>query len=115
MDRWSDVGRFSEGGRGVPLALSRPGGALPFSPLTRQAIALHPLARLGWGGGVIAVSEVPLEPAHALQPWSSPAAAAAYMMREESDFVPVCDEEERFLGVVAVEAVLQCVADDRKV
>src|SRR5439155_25337431 len=99
MDRWSGSGGFSEGGRGVPLALSRPGGALPFSPLTRQAIAMHPLTRLGWGSGVVQVAEVQVEPAHALQPWSSLAAAATYLMREESDFVPICDDEERFLGV----------------
>ncbi len=53
-----DVGRFSEAGRGLPIALSRPQGALPYSPIVRQAYAPQPRARLGWGQGVITVGVV---------------------------------------------------------
>jgi predicted transcriptional regulator len=115
MVDWSAIGRFFEGGRGLPLMASRPAGALPYSPITKQAIAEHPLARLGWGQGLIRVDEVHLEPADALADWAPLAAAAAYMLREESDFAPVCDDDETFLGVVLIDDVLQSVADDRKV
>jgi CBS domain-containing protein len=110
-----DIGRFSESGRGVPIALSRPQGALPYSPLVRQAYAPQPRARLGWGQGLITVGEVMLEPAGcALGPDDSLRAAAQKMLRDEAGFVPVCDQG-RFLGVVYVEAVLESVADDRTV
>lgn len=95
------------------MALSRPQGALPYSPLVQQAYAPHPLARLGWGQGLIAVGDVMLEPATcALGPDDSPRAAAQQMLREEAGFVPVCDQG-RFLGVVYAEAILHGVADDR--
>jgi CBS domain-containing protein len=109
----SDIGRFSEGGRGLPIALSRPGAALPFSPIVRQAYAHHPLAQLGWGGGVITVADVTLEPATcALSPDDSPAAAAREMLRDESGFVAVCSNG-RFVGAVFIDSMLQGVADDR--
>ncbi len=109
----NDIGRFSESGRGVPIALSRPQGALPYSPLVQQALAPHPLARLGWGQGLITVGDVGLEPAScALGPNDSLHAAARQMLRDESGFVPVCDQG-RFLGVVYEEALLHGVADDR--
>ena len=109
----NDIGRFSEGGRGLPLALSRPQGALPYSPLVRQAYAQHPLARLGWGQGTITVADVALEPAScALGPDDSLRAAAKILMRDEAGFVPVC-LAGRFVGVLFAEAVLQSVADDR--
>ncbi|HEX6837674.1 MAG TPA: CBS domain-containing protein [Polyangia bacterium] len=108
-----DLGRFSESGRGVPIALSRPQGALPYSPLVHQAYAPHPIARLGWGQGLVTVGDVMLEPAScALAAEDSLRAAAQQMLREESGFVPVC-EHGRFLGVVFAEAVLHSVADDR--
>jgi hypothetical protein len=108
-----DIGRFSESGRGLPLALSRPQGALPYSPLVRQAYALQPRARLGWGQGVITVADVPLEAAScALAPNDSLKAAAKLLVRDEAGFVPVC-VDGRFAGVVFAEAVLQSVADDR--
>ncbi|HEX8953886.1 MAG TPA: CBS domain-containing protein, partial [Polyangia bacterium] len=115
MGSLEDIGRFSEGGRGVPIALSRPQGALPYSPLVQQAYAGHPLARLGWGQGLITVGDVTLEPAVcALAPSDSLRAAAQKMLHEEAGFVPVC-ERGRLLGVVYVEAVLESVADDRTV
>ncbi|MCU1280766.1 MAG: domain containing protein [bacterium] len=108
-----DIGRFSESGRGLPLALSRPQGALPYSPLVRQAYAPQPRARLGWGQGTIAVADVALEPATcALAPGDSLRAAAKIFLGEEAGFVPVC-VDGRFVGVVFAEAVLQSVADDR--
>jgi len=61
MSLAEDVGRFSEGGRGVPIALSRPTGALPYSPMVRHAYAPQPRARLGWGQGLITVDDVVLE------------------------------------------------------
>jgi CBS-domain-containing membrane protein len=108
-----DIGRFSESGRGLPLALSRPGGALPYSPLVRQAYAAQPHARLGWGQGVITVADVALEPAScALSPNDSLRAAAQQMIRDDASFVPVC-ADGRFVGAVFIEAVLESVADDR--
>jgi CBS-domain-containing membrane protein len=110
-----DIGRFSESGRGVPLALSRPSGALPYSPLVRQAYAPQPRARLGWGQGTISVADVTLEPAScALSPDDSLSAAAKLLVRDEAGFVPVC-VDHRFVGVVFAEAVLGSVADDRRV
>jgi hypothetical protein len=109
----NDIGRFSESGRGLPLALSRPQGALPYSPLVRQAYAPQPRARLGWGQGLITVGDVTLEPAScALGPDDSLRAAAKLMLRDEAGFAPVC-RDGQFLGVVFAEAVLQAVADDR--
>jgi hypothetical protein len=109
----SDIGRFSESGRGVPLALSRPPGALPCSPIVRHAYAGHPLARLGWGQGLVTVGEMALEPPDcALKPSDPLKLAARRMLGDESGFVTVCDGG-RFVGVVYIEAVLQSVADDR--
>jgi hypothetical protein len=108
-----DIGRFSESGRGVPVAVSRPGAALPFSPVVRQAYAPHPRTHLGWAQGLITVADVTLEPAScALGPNDSLAAVAKQMLRDEADYVPVCDGR-RFVGAVFVEAILQGVADDR--
>ena len=108
-----DIGRFSESGRGVPIALSRPQGALPYSPLVQQTLAPHPLARLGWGQGLVTVGEVSLEPAScALAPGDTLRAAAERLLRDDGGFVTVCDQG-RFLGVVYDEAILRSVADDR--
>ena len=71
-------------------------------------------ARLGWGQGLITVADVALEPA-SLRARPRRLAAATprkQMLRDEAGFVPVCDHG-RLLGVVYVEALLQCVADDR--
>jgi CBS domain-containing protein len=111
-ERIEDVGRFSESGRGVPVALSRPSPALPFSPLVRQAYAPMPRARLGWGQGVILVRDVALEPVAALDPDAPLCQAAQMMLDDESGFVPVCTDG-RLVGVIYLENVLQCVADDR--
>lgn len=111
----SDIGRFSEQGRGLPVTLSRPQGALPYSPVTRHAYAQHPVGRLGWAQGSITVGEVMLEPATcALAPGDPLALAAQRMLKDEAGFVPVC-EGGRLVGVVYLEALLQSVADDRKV
>jgi CBS-domain-containing membrane protein len=108
-----DIGRFSESGRGLPLALSRPQGALPYSPLVRQAYAPQPRARLGWGQGTITVADVTLEPAScALSPDDSIRTAAKLLVLDDAGFVPVCSDG-RFVGVVFAEALLQGVADDR--
>jgi CBS domain-containing protein len=106
------LGAFSEEGRGVPVTASRPGGALPFSPIVRQAYAPSPRARLGWAGGVVAVADVPLEPPLALESTARPAEAAARMLCDESDFVPIVDEG-RFVGVVYGESLLRCIAVER--
>jgi CBS domain-containing protein len=108
-----DIGKFSESGRGVPVALSRPQGALPYSPLVRHAYAPHPKARLGWGQGTITVAEVALEPATcAMSPSDSLKMAAQKLLADEAGFVPVC-EDGRFVGAVWVDDVIRCVADDR--
>lgn len=113
MSGIEDIGRFSESGRGVPVTLSRPAAALPSSPLVRQAYAPHPRAHLGWAQGLTSVADVRLEPAScALTPSDTLALAAKQMLRDEADFVPVCDGR-RLVGVVFVEGILQCVADDR--
>jgi CBS domain-containing protein len=115
MAQLSDLGRFSEQGRGLPLSLSRPQGALPYSPLVRQAYAPTPRARLGWGQGLVTVGEVTLEPPScALEPGDSLAEAARQMLADEAGFVPVC-ESKKLVGVVYIDAVLKSVADDRKV
>jgi CBS domain protein len=108
-----DLGKFSEGGRGLPLALSRPQGALPYSPIVRQAFAPLPRARLGWGHGLVTVGDVTLEPITcALTPTDSLRAAARRILDDEVGFVPVC-KDGRFVGVVFDDAVIAGVADDR--
>ena len=111
----SDIGRFDEGGRGLPVALSRPQGALPYSPVTRQAYATQARGRLGWAQGLVTVGDVTLEPASsAIAPGDPLRLAAQRMVKDEAGFVPVCDGG-RLVGVVYIDAVLQCVADDRNV
>ena len=113
MSGIDDVGKFSEQGRGVPVTLSRPANALPMSPTVRHAYAPLPRAHLGWAQGLTTVADVTLEPAScALTPSDTLQAAAKLMLRDESDYVPVCDGR-RFVGAVFVEAILQGVADDR--
>jgi hypothetical protein len=108
-----DIGRFSESGRGVPLALSRPQGALPYSPLVRHAYAPSPRARLGWGQGTITVGDVVLDaPNCSLSPSDSIRLAAERLIASGGGFAPVCDDG-RFVGVVFDEAIIASVADDR--
>jgi CBS domain-containing protein len=106
------IGDFAEQGRGLPISASRPGAALPFSPLVRQAYAPSPRIRLGWAGGEISVEETLLDPPEALAPTDSPAAAARLMLRDGAEFVPVVSGG-RFRGVVWAEWLLTCLADDR--
>jgi CBS domain-containing protein len=113
MSGIEDIGKFAESGRGLPVALSRPGAALPASPVVRHAYAPLPRAHLGWAHGLTTVADVTLEPPScALTPSDDLQAAAKRMLREESGYVPVCDGR-RFVGAVFVDAILQCVADDR--
>jgi CBS-domain-containing membrane protein len=105
------IGEFSEAGRGLPIAESRPAGALPFSPIVRQAYAPAPLARLGWAQGLIRVDEVRLEPARALAPDATLGDAARRLADDDAGFVAVADGE-RFEGVIFVDDVLRAVADD---
>jgi CBS domain-containing protein len=105
-----DLERFSESGRGIPVTLSRPQGALPCSPLVRQAYVHSPRVRLGWGQGVIPVGEVMLEATQPLSRHDPVSAAAKQMLRDELGFVPVCDGP-RFIGVVFEDAILQVLAD----
>jgi CBS domain-containing protein len=102
------IGEFSEQGRGVPISLSRPGGALPFSPLVRQAYAPTPIARIGWAQGLIRCGEVPLEPAGAIDPQAL-ISSVARLLAERGGFVPVV-ERGRFVGVVYVDDLLEAVA-----
>jgi CBS domain-containing protein len=112
VDDLKKLEEFSEQGRGLPIALSRPAAALPFSPISRHCYAMTPLARLGWAQGTVAVADVALVRPHALQASASLAEVAQQMLRDDSDFVCVCDGD-RFIGAVYVEALLNCVADDR--
>jgi CBS domain-containing protein len=111
-DDLSRLGDFMEAGRGVPVMASRPGAALPFSPLVRQAYAPSPRVRLGWSGGEISVADVSLDAPRAVAPGDSPRAAALLMLRDDSDFVPVV-ADGKFRGVVFVERLLTALADDR--
>lgn len=111
-DDLSRIGEFSEQGRGVPVSESRPGAALPFSPLVRQAYAPSPRVRLGWAGGGITVAEARLDPPDALAPTDSPAAAAKRMLRDDSELVPIV-ANGRFRGVVWADWLLTCFAEDR--
>jgi len=111
-DKLDKIGDFSEQGRGLPMMASRPAPALPFSPLVRQAYAPTPRARIGWPGGVIAVHEVPLEPARAVSIVATPAEVARRMLAEESDLVPITDGGV-FRGVIYVEDLLALIAEGR--
>jgi CBS domain-containing protein len=106
------IGEFSEGGRGVPVQASRPAGALPFSPLVRQAFAPTPRVRLGWAAGELMVHEVHLEPARAVGPDSTIADAARLMREDGSDLVPVV-ADGHFRGILHIDDVLKLVADNQ--
>jgi CBS domain-containing protein len=108
-DEIEKIGEFSEQGRGVPVQASRPGPALPFSPLVRQAYAPAPLARLGWCSGVIRVEEVTFDPPGAVSIDASIIEVARRMFDDESDVVPIV-EGNLFRGVVYIEDLLERVA-----
>jgi hypothetical protein len=105
------LGEFSELGRGVPLALTRPAPALPFSPLVRQAYAPNPRARLGWGQGTVAVGDLAIEfwpgrwPVPLPGTEASPVEAAGLLSRLGIGFIPVVDGD-RMVGVVFAETLL---------
>jgi CBS domain-containing protein len=101
---------FSEQGRGLPVELSRPAPALPFTPVGRQAYAPSPRARLGWAQGVLLVGDARLEPPHAVTPGAPLGAVARCMGTDDSDYVPVIGDG-RFLGVIFIDDLLRCVAD----
>jgi CBS-domain-containing membrane protein len=107
-----EIGAFNESGRGLPINLSRPGAALPFSPLVQQAYAPTPRARIGWAAGLLECRDVPLDDPHGLAPGDSARLAAKRMLDEDAGWVALL-EGGRFLGVVWADAVLRCVADDR--
>jgi CBS domain-containing protein len=111
-DDLSRMEAINESGRGLPVQLSRPGGALPFSPLGRQAYAPTVLARLGWGQGVIAVADVALDDPTGVLPDDSPSVAASRLLDEDSGFVAVLDGVT-LVGVVWADALLRGVADGR--
>ena len=106
------IGAFSEQGRGVPVAASRPAPALPFSPLVRQAYAPTPRVRIGWPSGVIAVADVELEPGRPVSIDASVAEAARRMREDDSDLVAVTDGD-RFRGVFYIDDLLKLVADNQ--
>jgi CBS domain-containing protein len=108
-----ELGEFSEQGRGVPVQATRPGAALPFSPMVRQSFAPLARARIGWGQGVIDCSEVTLDRATALSPESSLAEAAERFRAHEEGFIPVVQrQDERFVGVVWLFDFLRTLAAD---
>jgi hypothetical protein len=111
MDPLQRIGEFSEQGRGLPIGGSRPGGALPFSPIVSQAYAPTPRARLGWGQGEITVADVRLEPAEPLARTDSPKLAARRLGEQAAGWIPILDGD-RFLGVVFAETLLSRLADD---
>jgi CBS domain-containing protein len=107
-----EMGRFNESGRGLPVNLSRPGAALPFSPLVSQAYAPTPRARIGWQAGLITVGELALDAPTGIAPGDGVAHAARRMRDEEAGWIAVLDGG-RFRGVVWQESLLGCIADDR--
>ena len=110
MGRLDDIGKFSESGRGAPVTLSRPGGALPFSPIVRHQYAPNPRTHLGWAQGLVTVGDVRLEPcACALTRDATVAAVAAKMLADETGFVPIC-HDGRLAGVIFEEDLLRAVA-----
>jgi predicted transcriptional regulator len=110
MSKLQDIGNFSESGRGLPVTLSRPGPALPFSPVVRQQYAPSVKAQLGWAQGVTLVADVRLEPLTcSLGPDATPAAVAQRLIDDDVGCVPIC-ESGRLVGVVFEEDLLQCVA-----
>jgi CBS-domain-containing membrane protein len=111
-DNLLEIGAFNESGRGLPIYLSRPGPALPFSPLVQQAYAPTPRARIGWAAGLLECRDVALDEPWGIAPADKPSLAARRLLDEEVGWVAVLDGA-RFLGVVWAEDLLGCVAGDR--
>src|SRR6184192_340331 len=111
-DNLLDIGAFNESGRGLPIHLSRPGPALPFSPLVQQAYAPTPRARIGWAAGLLECREVPLDEPHGVMPTDTVRLAARRLLDDEADWLAVLDGG-LFVGVLWSEEILRCVADDR--
>ncbi|HUS65072.1 MAG TPA: CBS domain-containing protein [Kofleriaceae bacterium] len=109
-DDFQKLGTFSEQGRGLPVELSRPAPALPFTAIGRHAYAPSPRVRLGWAQGVLLVGDAQLELPHAVTPGAPLGAVARCMSVDDSDYVPVIGDD-RFLGVVFIDDLLRCVAD----
>jgi CBS domain-containing protein len=107
-----EIGAFAESGRGLPVNLSRPGAALPFSPLVQQAYAPTPRARIGWAAGLIEVHEVALDDPSGVAPGDPLRVAARRLLDEEAGWIAVLDGP-RFVGVIFADAILACVAADR--
>jgi CBS-domain-containing membrane protein len=94
----------------VPVTLSRPGGALPFSPVVRQQYVPQTKAQLGWAQGVTTVAEARLEPIScALSPEATPAAVAERLIADDAGYVPIC-RDGHLVGVVYEEDLLHSVA-----
>jgi CBS-domain-containing membrane protein len=111
MGKLEDIGKFSESGRGIPIALSRPGPALPFSPVVRQQYAPSVHAQLGWAQGVVTVAAVRLEPLNcALHPDATVAAVAERIIADDAGYVPVC-RDGRLVGVVYEEDLVRSIAE----
>jgi CBS-domain-containing membrane protein len=110
MGKLEDIGKFSEGGRGVPVTLSRPGSALPCSPIVRQQYAANVRTQLGWAQGVTPVAVARLEPIScSLAPDATPAAVAERLIADDAGYVPVC-HEGRLVGVIYEEDLLRSLA-----
>jgi CBS domain-containing protein len=107
-----EIGAFAESGRGLPVNLSRPGAALPFSPLVWQAYAPSPRARIGWAAGLLLCRDVPIDDPSGVAPEDPPSLAARRLLDEESGWIAVLDGA-RFLGVVFADDLMRCIADDR--
>jgi CBS-domain-containing membrane protein len=111
MGKLEDIGNFSESGRGVPVTLSRPGAALPFSPVVRQQYAPSVHTQLGWAQGVVTVAVARLEPITcSLDPEATPAAVAARLIADDAGYVPVC-RGGHLVGVVFEEDLLRSLAE----
>ena len=106
------IGEFAESGRGLPIELSRPGSALPESPLVREAYAPAPLARIGWAAGVITCGEVTLDDPNGVTPDDPPRVAASRLRDDESGWVAVLDGL-CFAGAVYAADLLRALAEGR--
>jgi CBS domain-containing protein len=104
------IGEFAESGRGLPLELSRPGSALPESPLVREAYAPAPLARIGWATGLLTVGDLALDDPSGVAPDDPPRVAAARLHDDDRGWVAVLDGR-RFAGVVYAAELLHGLAE----
>jgi CBS-domain-containing membrane protein len=105
------LGEFSEQGRGVPVQATRPGAALPFSPLVRQAFAPLRRARVGWGQGLLYCADVALDREEPFSVESSLIEAAERFQKEAQGFFPVV-RDKRFAGVLWLLDLLHALTVD---